>query len=323
MRRLALSLVALLFLAGPAPAEGFVLRTTTQMLAQPLAFIFEGQAEVTSLLGAGTDPHTYQPTRSDVRSLVEADAVTYHGLLFEAQLLDLMQQLDRRLPALSAEAYQPADDLLRDGGLPDPHTWHNPVLWIETVVGVSRALEEQTDLELSQARVTMLREAALQTDAWIQDVFAGIDPERRTVVSAHDAFQYYGERYGVRFEPVLGLSTASETKLARLNELVDLIEAQDLSAVFSETTVENAGIAALREGAARRGLELRALPPLFSDALAPAGEPGSTYFGMLIQNTINMADAMTGQRPAPPATLLDFLGRNGLISPTATEATAQ
>ena len=90
--------------------------------------------------------------------------------------------------------------------------------------------------------------------------------------------------------------------------------------------MENAGIAALREGAARRGLELRALPPLFSDALAPAGEPGSTYFGMLIQNTINMADAMTGQRPAPPATLLDLLGRNGLISPispTATEATAQ
>ena len=150
MRRLALSLVALLFLAGPAPAEDFVLRTTTEMLAQPLAFIFEGQAEVSALLGAGTDPHTYQPTRLDVRSMVEADAVTYHGLLFEAQLLDLMQQLEQRLPALAAEAYQPADDLLRDGGLPDPHTWHNPVLWIETVVGLSRALDELTDLDLSE-----------------------------------------------------------------------------------------------------------------------------------------------------------------------------
>lgn len=323
MRGFALSLVALLSVAGPAPAEGFVLRTTTQMLAQPLAFIFEGQGEVTSLLGAGTDPHTYQPTRSDVRSMVEADAVTYHGLLFEAQLLDLMRQLEQRLPALAAEAYQPADDLLRDGGLPDPHTWHNPVLWIETVVGLSRALDEQTDLDLSEERVAMLREAALQTDAWIDAVFADIDPEQRTVVSAHDAFQYYGERYSVRFEPLLGLSTASETKLARLNELVDLIKEQNLSAVFSETTVENAGIAALREGAARRGLALRALPPLFSDALAPAGEPGSTYFGMLIQNTINMADAMSGQRPVPPASLLDFLGWNGLISPTATEAIAQ
>ena len=249
MRRLALSLVALLFLAGPAPAEGFVLRTTTQMLAQPLAFIFEGQAEVSALLGAGTDPHTYQPTRLDVRSMVEADAVTYHGLLFEAQLLDLMQQLEQRLPALAAEAYQPADDLLRDGGLPDPHTWHNPVLWIETVVGVSRALEEQTDLELSGRGDDATRSGAADR-RMDQDVFSGIAAEQRTVVSAHDAFQYYGERYGVRFEPLLGLSTASETKLARLNELVDLIEAQDLSAVFSETTVENAGIAALREGAA-------------------------------------------------------------------------
>ena len=149
MRRFALSLVALLLVAGPAPAEGFVLRTTTQMLAQPLAFIFEGQAEVTSLLGAGTDPHTYQPTRSDVRSMVEADAVTYHGLLFEAQLLDLMRQLEQRLPALAAEAYQPTDDLLRDGGLPDPHTWHNPVLWIETVVGLSRALDEHAEQVLA------------------------------------------------------------------------------------------------------------------------------------------------------------------------------
>ena len=320
MRRLALSLVALLFLAGPAPAEGFVLRTTTQMLAQPLAFIFEGQAEVTSLLGAGTDPHTYQPTRSDVRSLVEADAVTYHGLLFEAQLLDLMQQLERRLPTLAAEAYQPADDLLRDGGLPDPHTWHNPVLWIETVIGVSRALEGRPICNCPK-RVQCCAKRRCRPTRDPRRLFWDC-PERRTV-SAHDAFQYYGARYGIRFEPLLGLSTASETKLARLNELVDLIEAQDLSAVFSETTVENAGIAALREGAARRGLELRALPPLFSDALAPAGEPGSTYFGMLIQNTINMADAMSGQRPAAPATLLDFLGRNGLISPTATEATAQ
>ena len=111
-----LSLISLIFslFAGlaTASAEGLELRTTTRMLSDPLGYLFEGQAEVSSLLGAGTDPHTYQPTRKDVRSLIEADAVAFHGLLFEAQLLDLMKQLDRRLVVVGAEAFQDNSDLL-------------------------------------------------------------------------------------------------------------------------------------------------------------------------------------------------------------------
>ncbi|MGB1146854.1 MAG: metal ABC transporter solute-binding protein, Zn/Mn family [Alphaproteobacteria bacterium] len=318
-----LSLISLIFslFAGlaTASAEGLELRTTTRMLSDPLGYLFEGQAEVSSLLGAGTDPHTYQPTRKDVRSLIEADAVAFHGLLFEAQLLDLMKQLDRRLVVVGAEAFQDDSDLLFAEGVEDPHTWHTPVFWIDTVLDVAAAIASDLDIAVTAERVEILKDAAARADTWIAEQLDQIPTDQRVIVSAHDAFQYYGQRYGVDFQPLLGLSTASETKLSRVNELVDLIVERDLSAVFSETSVETAGIAALREGAERRGVALRSLPPLYSDALGPKGSAGSTYFGMLLENTQNMVDAMTGQRPDVDPELLTFLSDHGLIDMEASQ----
>jgi manganese/zinc/iron transport system substrate-binding protein len=314
MHRLLASIAVFCFGFGiSASADGLTVRTTTRMLSDPMAFLFDGQAEVSALLGAGTDPHTYQPTRKDVRGFVEADAVAYHGLLFEAQLLGLMKQLEGRKPVGVAAKFQPEDQLLFAEGVEDPHTWHDPILWVDTIVSLSHALAEELGVSVAVERVALLQEAAALTDAWIKDAFASTPQESRIIVSAHDAFQYYGTRYGLRLEPLLGLSTTSETKLARVNELVALIEAEGLSAVFSETSVESAGIAALREGAARRGVDLRALPPLFSDALGPDGEEGSTYFGMLIENTVNMVDAVSGQRPEPAPALVEFLDFHGLM----------
>lgn len=315
------SLISLICLAVlglfSARAETLEVRTTTRMLSDPLAYVFDGQAEVTALLGAGTDPHSYQPTRKDVRSLIEADAVVFHGLLFEMQLLDLMQQLEARSVVLGTEVFQAEGALLFAEGVPDPHTWHAPVFWVTSVAALAQSLASGLDLSLDAGRLATLTEAARMTDEWIARQYDTIPESRRVIVSSHDAFQYYGRRYGVDFQPLLGLSTASETKLSRINELVDLIVERDLSAVFSETTVETAGITALRQGAQSRGVSLRALPPLFSDALGPEGVRGSTYFGMLIENTRNMVDAMTGQRPAIDPVLLAFLVEHELIEEEA------
>lgn len=314
MRGLALSITVFVFgFVASASAEGLTVRTTTRMLADPLGYLLADQAEVTALLGAGTDPHTYQPTRKDVRQLAEADAVVYHGLLFEAQLLDLMRQLERRSAVFAGEAFQNPDQLLFVEGYADPHTWHDPVLWIETVIEVAYAMSQDLDLVVPEERAETLRTAARLIDNWITQSFAPIPAERRVVVSAHDAFSYYGKRYGLSLEPLLGLSTASETKLARVNELVQLIAERNISAVFSETSVESAGIAALREGAAQRGVDLRSMPPLFSDALGPADEAGGRYFGMLIENTINMVDAISGKRPALSPSTGTFLETHGLV----------
>ena len=313
-RVLASTFLFVLGFVGSATAEGVTVSATTRMLSDPLSYLLVDQAEVVPLLGAGVDPHTYQPTRKDVRALAQSDAVVYHGLLFEAQLLGLMEQLRGRKPVHAAEDFQTAETLLFIEGYEDPHTWHDPILWIDTVVDVAGAVSDDLELSLSQPRAQTLREAAVLTDAWINDAFARVPQNQRIVVSAHDAFSYYGQRYGIQLEPLLGLSTASETKLARVNELVDLIATQDISAVFSETSVESGGISALREGAVQRGVELRALPPLFSDALGPEGQPGSSYFGMLIANTINMVDATSGARPSLPPSLYNFLTAHGLLA---------
>ena len=316
MPRLVISSLFMWFgFVSAATADGAIVRTTTRMLSDPLGYLFAGQADVSALLGAGTDPHTYQPTRKDVRSLAQADAVIHHGLLFEAQLLGLMQQLEGRIPVKAAEAFQQSEQLLYVEGYADPHTWHDPAFWIETVIDVAETVETDLGLDLAMDRVEILREAALGIDSWIVDAFGSVPEDQRIIISAHDAFSYYGQRYSLTLEPLLGLSTASETKLSRVNELVDLIVTRGVSAVFSETSVESAGIAALREGAASRGVELRALPPLYSDALGADEELGGTYFGMLIANTINMVDATSGQRPSLPPTLSKFLISNGLLTP--------
>ena len=320
MRRcLAMLIWLMIGAASNASAESFTLRTTTRMLSEPLAFVFEGQGTVTALLGAGTDPHTYQPTRKDVRSFIDADAIVFHGLYFEAQLLDLMAQLDRRKPVHSGESLQQTEDLLYAEGVEDPHTWHDPVFWIETISKLADAVALDLETEVLEERTDILVAAAEQVDAWIATQFAAIPEEQRVIVSAHDAFQYFGQRYGITFEPLLGLSTASETKLARVNELVQLVEERQISAVFSETSVESAGITALREGAASKGIELRSLPPLFSDALGQEGEPGGSYFSMLLENTINMVDAMTGERPEPTPELLAFLSTHNLFHSEETQ----
>ena len=185
---------------------------------------------------------------------------------------------------------------------------------------VAAALTEyNSETEVLEERTDILVAAAEQVDAWIATQFAAIPEEQRVIVSAHDAFQYFGQRYGITFEPLLGLSTASETKLARVNELVQLVEERQISAVFSETSVESAGITALREGAASKGIELRSLPPLFSDALGQEGEPGGSYFSMLLENTINMVDAMTGERPEPTPELLAFLSTHNLFHSEETQ----
>ena len=315
MRGLVLSITVFVFgMVASASAEGLTVRTTTRMLADPLAYLLADQAEVTALLGAGTDPHTYQPTRKDVRQLVEADAVVYHGLLFEAQLLGLLSQLERRNPVFASDDVQGPEQLLFVEGYADPHTWHDPVFWTETVIAVAQSMSQDLDLMVSADRIATLRTAARLIDEWITQTFAPIPVEQRIVVSAHDAFSYYGKRYGVSLEPLLGLSTASETKLARVNELVELIAERDISAVFSETSVESAGIAALREGAAQRGVDLRSMPPLYSDALGPADKRGGQYFGMLIENTINIVDAISGERPSLSPSAQIFLEAHGLLA---------
>jgi manganese/zinc/iron transport system substrate-binding protein len=182
----------------------------------------------------------------------------------------------------------------------DPHVWMDPELWAYGVLAVRDALTAQrNDLAeefAANADAHLAGIAALGT--YGQTVLAGVPADRRVLVTAHDAFAYFGLAYGFEVIGIQGISTQSEAGLARVAELVDLLVARDIGAVFVETSVSDRNIRALIEGAAARGHEVRIGGELYSDAMGPDGTYEGTYIGMIDHNVTIIARALGGEPPA-------------------------
>jgi manganese/zinc/iron transport system substrate-binding protein len=121
-----------------------------------------------------------------------------------------------------------------------------------------------------------------------------IPPSQRVLISSHDAFQYFGRRYGLQVEGVQGISTASEAGLSRIPQLIALIQERRIPAVFKESSVAGRMIDAILEGAAARGIRLSVGPELYSDALGETGSGADTYEGMMIHNFRSVAESLGG-----------------------------
>lgn len=273
---------------------------TTGMIADAARAIFGGGVQ--GLMGPGVDPHGYRQTRSDIAALVGADLVLWHGLRLEAQLMDLMETLQGRGEVVAvAEALDPAN-LLRDADYPDqpdPHIWMDPVLWQEAVgvveaailrVAPDRAEEIAANAAAYRAEIAAVQDYAVK-------VLATVPPEARVLVTAHDAFGYFGRAYGFEVEGLQGISTESEAGLARIRELVDLLVTRKIGAVFVESSVPDRAMRALIEGAAAQGHEVTIGGELFSDAMGAEGSYEGTYPGMIDHNVTTIARALGGEAP--------------------------
>ncbi len=274
---------------------------TTGMIADAARRI--SGAAVTGLMGPGVDPHSYRQTRSDIAALVQADLVLWHGLRLEAQLVDLMGDLSRRVPVEPVAETIPAERLLTWAGYADqhdPHVWMDPMLWLEAVRAVEAALirvmpEQAAELAIN---ATTYRAEIAALDVYARKALATIPAEARMLVTAHDAFSYFGRAYGLEVEGLQGISTESEAGLARIGELVDLLVTRKIRAVFVESSVPDRAMRALVEGAAARGHQVAIGGELFSDAMGLDGTYEGTYPGMIDHNITLIARALGGDAPA-------------------------
>ncbi len=286
---------------GPArAAEALRVVTTTAMIGEPLASIAGDHARVESLLGAGVDPHLYRPTRSDITRLTRADIILYNGLTLEAQLERPIRQLSDRTAVLALAETLEADLWLPyEDGPGDPHVWMDPSLW-------TRALQAGVDLLAAQdpahaeayasaARGYFAQVAAME--AYGQDVLSSVPASARMLVTAHDAFSYFGARYGLEVRGIQGISTESEAGLRAVEELVDLLVERRIPAVFVETSVSDRQVRALVDGAAARGHDVTIGGSLFSDAMGTPGTYEGTYLGMIDHNVTTIARALGGEAP--------------------------
>jgi manganese/zinc/iron transport system substrate-binding protein len=227
--------------------------------------------------------------------------VVASGLHLEGRLAALLEKLADRVPFVAVADRLPADRLLEaDGGLPDPHVWFDAALWSQTAAPVAAALAGiDPDAAVAYGNAAEAYAARLrELDATLRQRIAAIPEDRRVLVTAHDAFRYFGRAYGIEVVGVQGTNTTSEAGLADVNRLVELVVSRKIPAVFVETSVADRNVTALIEGAAARGHRLTLGGRLYSDSL---GEPGSDGDSLEAALQTNVARIVAGLAPGPEA----------------------
>ncbi|TFH87417.1 manganese transporter [Billgrantia azerbaijanica] len=307
MRSLMRGLVVMLLgvvasLPAQAEEERLQVVATTGMITDTLRRVGGDAVSVQGLMGPGVDPHLYRQTRSDVRAMTQADAVFWNGLYLEAQLEDFLERLAARRPVYAVGEAVPMAERLADeeyANQYDPHVWMDPSRWRYVVLAVRDALSElvpeQADAFAERAEALLVELEAL--DDYARQVLASVPEGSRVLVTAHDAFGYFGDAYDMEVLGIQGFSTESEAGLARIEAMVNLLVERDIGAIFIESSVSDRNVRALIEGARAKGHEVRIGGELFSDAMGPAGTYEGTWLGMLDHNITLIARALGGEVP--------------------------
>ncbi|MAI49803.1 MAG: manganese transporter [Rhodospirillaceae bacterium] len=270
---------------------------TIAQIGQPLLEIAGGKAHVITLIGDGVDPHLYRLTRSDVAKINRADIVFYNGLHFEAQMLDMLRRFAAHKPVLGiADTLKGKNLLLWDGKTHDPHVWMDPSLWARALQAAVNTLAkhdpENADTYRVNAAAYFGKLHAL--DAYTRTAVGSIPAASRALVSAHDAFGYFGRAYAIDVLAIQGISTESKAGIRKIEALVDTLVQRRVSAVFVETTVSPRNVRALIKGASARGHTVRIGGALFSDAMGARDSYKGTYLGMFNHNVTTIVHALGG-----------------------------
>ncbi|MFA7330029.1 MAG: zinc ABC transporter substrate-binding protein [Candidatus Delongbacteria bacterium] len=271
---------------------------TTGMITDLATRVGGGQIVCQGLMGPGVDPHLYKATAGDVERLSRADLVLYNGLHLEARLAEVFAHLPGARSAALGERLPGAAPLLGpDGHAPDPHIWFDVSLWslVARRIGEELAAADSANAAGYRARAAALGDSLLALHAEILTRVSQLPPERRLLVTAHDAFQYFGRAYGFEVRGLQGISTAAEAGARDVQALATLLVERRVPAIFVESSVPRRTLEAVLEAARARGAHVRLGGELFSDALGDGGTPEGTYAGMVRHNVDTILGALEEQ----------------------------
>jgi manganese/zinc/iron transport system substrate-binding protein len=275
---------------------------TTGMIADAARQVGGDLVEVRALMGPGVDPHAYRQTRTDIVAMTRADLVLWHGLYLEAQMEDFFADLSRKRNVVAVAEALPRDVLRGHADYDDkfdPHVWMTPILWKQVVRQVQAALSETRpeNAEIFAANADRHLAELDALAAYAETSMAQVPDDNRVLLTAHDAFGYFGDAYGIEVVGIQGISTESEAGLNRIAALVDMLVERGITAVFVETSVSDRNIRAIIEGAAAKGHTVTIGGELFSDAMGPEGTYEGTYVGMIDHNVTVIAAALGADVP--------------------------
>lgn len=273
---------------------------TTGMIADVVRNIGGERVQVTGLMGPGVDPHLYKPSERSVIALADADVIFYNGLHLEAGMANVFERMQG-----NANTVAVTDGIERSNlsappefqGNYDPHVWFDVTMWMSTVETVRNALIEMDPqhAQTYQTNATRYLDELKSLDNYVRLQVEQVPQQQRVLITAHDAFNYFGRAYDFEVRGLQGISTATEASTADVQELANFIVERQIPAVFIESSVPTRTIEAVQAAVRAKGFDVRIGGALFSDAMGSPGTPEGTYLGMVRHNIDTIVSALTGK----------------------------
>ena len=273
---------------------------TTGMIGDAVRNVGGERVAVISLMGPGVDPHLYKASEGDVSRMSRADMIFYNGLHLEGKMAEIFEKMQQRIQTVAVTdriERTRLDSPPAFAGNYDPHVWFDVTLWMEAVRHIAESLAEfdPSHAGIYQTNAARYLSSLDSLHVYVRDEINQIPENRRVLITAHDAFHYFGRAYGMEVRGLQGISTASETGTADVQELARFIVQRQIPAIFVETSVPPRYIEALQAAVKSRGFDVKIGGSLFSDAMGNPGTPEGVYLGMVRHNVDTIVEALAGK----------------------------
>jgi len=274
--------------------------TTIGMITDIVQNVGGDRVEVIGLMGPGVDPHLYKASAGDVQKLNSANLIFYNGLHLESKMADILAKMSGNTKSVAVTDAVDRSLLLTPpefDGQYDPHLWFDVTLWMKAVGTVRDTLSEFDPDNALQYWSNAERYFAKLTElhAYVKTQAERVPSEQRVLVTAHDAFNYFGKAYGFEVRGLQGISTATEAGIADVQELATFIAARRIPAIFVESSVSPRSLEAVKAAVKSKGFNVEIGGELFSDAMGNEGTPEGTYIGMVRHNIDTIVKALIGE----------------------------
>lgn len=272
--------------------------TTTGMIGDIVKNVGGDYVEVISLMGPGVDPHLYKASEGDVTRLQSANLIFYNGLHLEAQMGEVIEKMNEfGIKTVAVTNLIDRSLLNASPTYPDqfdPHVWFDVSLWMKAVEQVRETLVEIDPTHKSEyeANAEAYLNQLSELHQYVLTQAQTIPAEKRVLITAHDAFNYFGEAYGFEVRGLQGISTEAQAGTADVQELVNFIIERQIPAIFVESSVPQRNIEAVQAAVQDQGFNVMIGGSLFSDAMGTAGTPEGTYIGMVTHNIDTIVNAL-------------------------------
>jgi manganese/zinc/iron transport system substrate-binding protein len=284
----------------PADLAGRKIRVvaTIGMITDIVSRVGRERVQVDGLMGPGVDPHLYKASEGDVTRMAAADVIFYGGLHLEGKMTEVFERMKGRILTVAVTDGIDRALLLKPPefqGVYDPHVWFDVTLWMEAVKQVTETLAgidpRHGDAYRANAKAYLGKLSELHE--YVRSRAREVAPSRRVLITAHDAFNYFGRAYGFEVLGLQGISTVSEAGTADIQALAKVIVERKIPAVFVETSVSPRTVEALKEAVRARGFDVKIGGNLYSDAMGNPGTPDGTYIGMVRHNIDTIVSALS------------------------------